>query len=290
MSFIITTVRPETAVQISDTRLSSLANQSSLSEELRKTLVVRGKKAHFLLGWVGLATTDDHHHHNTADWLFKSLFEMNAVELPIEEIALRLERLATTQFARLRGLDKRSLFVMAGWQDSEPFVCTVSNYVSLKTTETIQAGRHHIPSFSGAAVAAPEFRGWIQRFDNIKDQHYLVNVMGDFDPDKLKTHFMGLESLLKKRARAPEISGACRQIALEAAVHSKTIGRNLIGVEMDRAGHATCSFYSEDGTETVLVPAILSPEGCSTQGTIRTILSGDEVTVKLEAKIAKKAG
>jgi hypothetical protein len=292
MSFIITTVSPETVVQVSDTRHSSLTNQSSLDEDLRKTLIVRGKKAHFVLGWIGLASTDDHHRHNTADWLFKTLYEMNAVELTIEDIAELLQTSATAHFENLHALDKRSLFVMAGWQESEPFLCTVSNYTFPNATEENHAGpQHHVPSFSEAAVAAPAFRGWTQRFRNLKEQDYLVMVMGDFDRGKLKGHLRGLESVLKKRADAKNISGACRQIALEAAAHRKTIGTNLIGAEMDKTGHAYCSFYSENGAETILVPDILSPEASSTQGTLRTVVSGPDVTVRVEAKIAvKKAG
>jgi len=48
-----------------------------------------------------------------------------------------------------------------------------------------------------------------------------------------------------------------RQIALEAGRHGKTIGKDLIAVEMDRTGDTHCSHYSEDGAEVILVPDIL---------------------------------
>ena len=79
---------------------------------------MKGKKAHFVLGWCGLATTDEGH--NTTDSLFKVLYETDAVELSIEDIAGHLERLATAHFVNLKPLDKRGLFVMGGWQQSEP--------------------------------------------------------------------------------------------------------------------------------------------------------------------------
>jgi hypothetical protein len=66
-----------------------------------------------------------------------------------------------------------------------------------------------------------------------------------------------LEGLLKKGAGGAEISSVCRQIALEAGPHGKTIGKDLIAVEMDRTGHTHCSHYSEDGAEVILVPDIL---------------------------------
>ncbi len=288
LSFIITVISPENAVQISDTRISSLANQSLITDEQRKSLIVRGKKAHFMLGWIGLACTDGGH--NTADWLFKTLFEMNAVELPIDDIVQHLRTSATAHFASLKARDKRSVFVIAGWQQSEPFLCIVSNYVSLNATNEIHDdAKHRIPSFSEADVAAPEFLGWSEHFKKPRKEHFLVNVMGDFVGCKLDRHFSGLKNLLKKRADASKVSTACRQIALKAASHSpKTIGRNLIGVEMDSGGRAKCSFYSEDGAEAVLVPPVLSPEGCSTESTIRIVISGDEVITRLHAKIARR--
>ena len=50
-----------------------------------------------------------------------------------------------------------------------------------------------------------------------------------------------------------KISSVCRQIALEAGRHGKTIGKDPIAFEMDRTGHNHCSHYSEDGAEVILV-------------------------------------
>ncbi len=88
------------------------------------------------------------------------------------------------------------------------------------------------------------------------ERHYIVNVTGDCNPAKLGTHFRGLEGLLKKCAGGAEISSVCRQIALEAGRHSKTIGKDLVAVEMDRTGHNHCSHYSEDGAEVILVASL----------------------------------
>jgi hypothetical protein len=96
--------------------------------------------------------------------------------------------------------------------------------------------------------------GWIQRFKNLGGAPVLCER--DCNPAKLGTHFRGLEGL-KKGAGGAEISSVCRQIALEAGPHGKTIGKDLIAVEMDRTGHTHCSHYSEDGAEVILVPDIL---------------------------------
>ena len=82
-----------------------------------------------------------------------------------------------------------------------------------------------------------------------------MNVTGDCNPAKLRTHFRGLEGL-KKGAGGAEISSVCRQIALEAGRHGKTIGKDPIAFEMDRTGHNHYSHYSEDGAEVILVPDI----------------------------------
>jgi hypothetical protein len=84
MSFVITTLRPESVTQISDTRESDFETQAPISETMRKSLIFLGRHTHFVLGWVGLAST--RFGHNTADWLFKTLIEMNARELNVDQI------------------------------------------------------------------------------------------------------------------------------------------------------------------------------------------------------------
>lgn len=287
MSFVITTVSPETVVQVSDTRLSSLADQSVISESVRKSLIVKGKEAQFVLGWCGLATADKGH--STGDWLFRVLYEMDAVNLSPDEIAGNLATMATERFPKLVALDKRFNFVLGGWDKSGPFVAGGSNYVALNSEEeSVSQLKHHIPSFSETAAANSNFQAWVQRFRNPTKDHFLVEVMGDCDPAKLKTLFKGLKCLLKKKAAAAVISSACRQIALEAGRHSKTIGKDLIALEMERNGHVYCAYYSEEGKEVMLVPDMLSLHGSSTQFTIRPSLSGDPTKVRVQGKIIKR--
>jgi hypothetical protein len=75
-------------------------------------------------------------------------------------------------FFSLKALDTRCHFVMGGWQDSEPFICNVSNFaVPDDPPDLILSDvRHHIPRFSEAAVATPRFQDWIQRFKNMTDR------------------------------------------------------------------------------------------------------------------------
>ncbi len=98
MSFIITCISPEKVVQVSDMRVSALADKSVLSDEQRKSIVVMGSQAHFVVGWIGLATIGGH---NTGDWLYRQLYEMNAKNIPIDQIAGNVTGLATRDFATL---------------------------------------------------------------------------------------------------------------------------------------------------------------------------------------------
>jgi hypothetical protein len=286
MSFVITTCSPETVVQVSETRLSDLVTKRRLPGHMRKTFVIRGRQTHFVLGWIGLASTQ--FGHNTSAWLFKALGEMNAVELTIEEIADRLGYLATRRFLELSTPDeqKHTTFVMAGWQKGEPFICTVSNYVDVYN-QSLPAFdlRHHIPTIREARNIFPKFESSIQRFREIEDRDYVVHVMGDFDRDDLEPHFRGLEGLLKKRASSQEISDACMQIVLEASEHSpETVGRTLVGVEMNSSGKMMWPFYTE--TDEIIVPPYLGLDGAHTGGRMNVTISGDEINVKAEAQVA----
>jgi hypothetical protein len=101
----------------------------------------------------------------------------------------------------------------------------------------------------------PSFRAGFNISRISAERRYILNVTGDCNPAKLRTHFRGLEGL-KKGAGGAEIISVCRQIALEEGRHGKTIGKDLVAVEMDRTGHNHCSHYSEDGAEVILVPDI----------------------------------
>ena len=187
MSFVITPISRKITVQVSDTRITSFGGKSVLSETQRKTLVVLGSQARFVFGWVGMAL-DATFQHNTGDWIYETLRDMGAVALTIDEIAHRLESLATAYVDGLTAHDKRLVFVMTGWQDSEPFIAIVSNYhtVTNKRSPDDPSKTHHIPAVTEASVAAPTFKGNVQRYYKATEQDYVVNAFGDFDSKQLQ--------------------------------------------------------------------------------------------------------
>ena len=71
MSIVITVLDPDKVVQVSDTRVTRFKDKSVLSETTRKTIIVLGSKAKFVVGWVGFAV-DATGRHETGLWLKKS--------------------------------------------------------------------------------------------------------------------------------------------------------------------------------------------------------------------------
>lgn len=284
MSVVITVLDREKVVQVSDTRVTSFADQSVMSETTRKTLVVLGAKAKFVVGWVGFAV-DATKRHETGLWLYETLRNMDAVELPIEEIANRLASAATNDLDRLQAANKCLGIVMAGW-DSEPFVVTVSNYLEVKNKRTPDEAvkTHHIPSVT-EAKCSPTFTGNIQRYAKETKGDYLVAVMGDLSSTKLKRHFTGLKKQLKKNAAASEITDVCKEIALEASTHTHTIGRTLIGVELLRTGKYICTYYSENGKPEILIPPVLTLQGSYRDAKITDMEDG---TQRMQAKVTRR--
>jgi hypothetical protein len=286
MSLVITVVSTKAVVQVSDTRLSSLADRTPRPEKQRKSIIVIGKQACFVLGWVGLALVNDGF--KTGDWLFQELNGMNAVELPLADIAGNLTGLATEQFKKLQvpPKDKCCHFVLGGWHRvsgvPELFTCVIYNDL------IFNAEAHHgQPIWTEAFIAASQFMYSIGSFRPVKTP-FNVHAIGSGNPEKLKPHFKVLKSLMERRAGTAAITATCLKIAREAARHTPTVGKDLIAVDMDKNGHTHCSYYSGDGAEEILVPDIISLRGSSTHATLRAMLSGNQVTLRVQAKVVRR--
>jgi hypothetical protein len=289
MSFVITVASPEIVVQVSETRLSSVATRSLVSDTQRKSLIVMGKQAHFVLGWTGLARTGNLSH-DTGNWLWQRLYEMNAVELPLVQILGDLTGLATQDFLALPESirNKRCEFHLAGWHMvagvAVPFTCLIYNDLTFKALQG-----HRLPIFESAAVASPQFMYCLGSFQAVRVP-FLVRAMGDIDQAALRNHFRGLKYLLKKGVEPTRICAVCRQIVLEAARRRpKTVGRNLIEVEMDNKGAIRCSYYPDGDQETMLIPDILSAHGALIKGTVRHNIVGDQINVQLRGSRITRA-
>jgi hypothetical protein len=283
MSFVITVINTRAVVQVSDTRLSSLADGTPIIDNQRKSIIVVGRHACFLLGWVGLALTNEGF--KTGDWLSQELNAMNAAELPIADIAGNLAGLATERFRKLRVSQKQKCcrLVLGGWHKvsgmRELFTCVIYNDLIFNAE-----GNHVRPSWTEAFNAAPQFMYNIGSFRPGKFP-YNVHAIGSGNSHKLNPYFKALKGLMERRAGTQAIIDMCVKIAREAARHTRTIGNDLIAVDMDKNGRTHCSYYSAEGTKAILVPDVISMQGTSIQATIRTILSGDQFIVRARSKV-----
>jgi hypothetical protein len=282
MSFVITVASPELVVQVSETRLSSLPNQYLVCDNQRKSIIVMGKRAHFVLGWTGLARTGNLSH-DTSNWLWQRLYEMNAVQLSLVQILEDLTGLATRDFLALpeSARNKRCQFHLAGWHKvagvPTPFTCLIYNDLTFKAAQ-----RYRLPIFESTGVASSQFMYCLGSFQAVRAP-FLVRVMGDFDAVALSSQFRALKGLLKKKPVEPNrICKVCRGIVLEAArLRPNTVGRNLIEVEMDNKGAIRSSYYPDGDQETMLIPDVLSTRGSLIKGTVRHNIAGDQINIQI---------
>jgi hypothetical protein len=113
---------------------------------------------------------------------------------------------------------------------------------------------------------------------------YSVQVIGSVKPEKIRHKLRVLKKVMDKQGGTAAVTRACVDVAREAERHTRTISKDLIAVTLETNGRARCAFLSKEGTEEALMPDVISLSGSTTQGTIRTIFSGNGVTVKFRAK------
>lgn|ERR1700683_3756745 len=85
MSTVITVVTENVVVQVSDVRLTSLDDGKPLDEKQRKSALVVGTEAAFVIGWRGFAKSSNKEF-KTGDWLFRTLNHIKAYEKPLVDI------------------------------------------------------------------------------------------------------------------------------------------------------------------------------------------------------------
>jgi len=259
MSILLSVATPYCATQVSDMQVTAFADGQPLSEEQRKSIVYSGDNVRCLVGWVGLATID---RHNTGDWLHGQLDAINADDPPLELFVQRLTDSATLHFATLNVRDKRCEFTVVGWFRVGPdryaaFSAAIFNY---------EVRPWELSASHGAA-----FHYQITVQTRPSKHPYMLSVAGYEEAVKeMPLFFRGLRGLLKRRAEAGVISGACRQVAAAIAAmqtkkkaanpkFTKTVGDSQLTVELDMSGSVK-TFSSKDGIVSHSLPAdVVSP-------------------------------
>jgi hypothetical protein len=288
MSIVITVVSKNAIVQVSDLRLSSLKDGEPLPQLQRKSMLILGRHAAFVLGWAGFAKTDDDRF-NTGDWLFRALNHINAVELPLADIAGNLTGEATHAFDGLRVPQKNKgcRFLLGGWQrtagNAELFTGVIFNDLSHNSQP--QYGES---VWSESSTVDTKFMYAVASFGPVEFPYNVQAIGSVKKPEKIRHQMRVLKKVMDNRGEAAAIVRACVDVAREAARHTRTIGEDLIVLSLEKNGRKRCVFLSKEDGEEALVPDVISLSGSTTQGTIRTIFSGDSVSFKFRAKGLKR--
>jgi hypothetical protein len=222
-------------------------------------------------------------------WLFRALNHINAVELPLADIAGNLTGEATHAFRGLRvpQKDRGCRFLLGGWQrtagNAELFTGVIFN--DLNYNSQPQYGES---VWSESSTVDTKFMYSIASFGPVEFPYNVQAIGSVKKPEKIRHQMRVLKKVMDNRGGAAAIVRACVDIAREAARHTRTISKDLIVVKLERNGRKRCAFLSEEGTEEALMPDVISLSGSTTQGTIRTVLSGDRVSVRFRAKGLKR--
>jgi hypothetical protein len=120
LSIVITVVTENVVVQVSVVRLTSLDDGKPLEGKQRKSELVVGTDAAFVIGWTGLPKSSNKEF-KTGDRLFRTLNHIKAYEKPLVDILGDLTGQADCAFNHLPDPQaiKGSRFVLGGWHRKE---------------------------------------------------------------------------------------------------------------------------------------------------------------------------
>jgi hypothetical protein len=235
-------------------QVTAFADGQPLTQKQRKSIVYAGENVRCLVGWTGLAIIESH---NTGDWLHGQLDAIIRDDPPLGVLIETLTNSATLHFATLKVKDKRCEFVVVGWFRVSPnryaaFAAAISNY---------EGQPWELSTGHGAA-----FHSDVTAQTRPSRHPYMFSVSGyEAAVREMPLYFQGLRGLLKRRASANVIGGACRQIAAGIAARqtkrkaanptfTKTVGDSQLTVELDISGSVN-TFSSTDGNITHSLPA-----------------------------------
>jgi len=257
MTLIITALKPEFVVQLSDMRLTDLSTQAVRNEEQRKAIVLSTADARVAVGWCGFAH-DRHNGNNTGEWLMDVLSRLvsqqPALKLPdfVNELVAR----ATSHFQPIaEPLDhKACTIVMAGWASPRPniavpFAARVSN-----CEEKWQGLLHTRPTFD---------QSWLWPSEKGPRPPAVVIVSGA--QQATRQEWVNAIGLLLRRDPSPEeVMNACLRVMREAVAHQTyggLIGRNWVGVEMLFGNpEAVAHYFPEKDSPEQFMPNLVTPQ------------------------------
>jgi hypothetical protein len=288
MSIVITVVTENVVVQVSDVRLTSLDDGKPLDEKQRKSALVIGTDAAFVIGWTGFAKSSNKTF-KTGDWLFNTLNRIKAYEKPLVDILGDLTGQADYAFNRLPDPQaiKGTHFVLGGWHrkngNAELFTAVIFN--NLIVNEQRKA---HEPSFIESPTVDTKFLYSLGTFRPVESPHLVHVDSPGMKQEWVEEQMRVLRKVMDNQVGEAAITRACVDVARQAAGWTNTISKDLIVATLKKTGKFTTAYLPENDTEESLVPDVVTPSGAITQGRIEAVLSGDEVSGTFRAQVLKR--
>jgi hypothetical protein len=286
MSMVITVVTKDVVVQVSDVQLTSLDDGKPLDEKQRKSALVVGTDAAFVIGWTGFAKSSNKEF-KTGEWLFNTLNHIKAYEKPLVDILGDLTGLADYAFNRLPDPQaiKGTHFVLGGWHrkntDAELFTAVIFNDLILNEQR----------QFIESPTVDTKFLYSLGAFRLVEFPHLVRVDSPGRTQEKLKwidEPMRALRIVMSNQAGEQAIIRACVNVIRQAAGWTRTISKEVIVATLQESGEFTTDYLSENDGEERLVPDVITPRVATTEGTREAIVSGDEVSRTFHAQILRR--
>ena len=97
-----------------------------------------------------------------------------------------------------------------------------------------------------------------------------------------------LRKVMSNQAGEQAIVRACVDVIRRAAGWTTTISKAVIVATLKKSGKYTTTHLSDNDEEGRLVPDIITPNGATTEATIKAIVAGDEVSGTFNAQVLKR--
>jgi hypothetical protein len=257
MSMVITVVTKDVVVQVSDVQLTSLDDGKPLDEKQRKSALVVGTDAAFVIGWTGFAKSSfvnsSGWQFKTGDWLFNTLNHIKSYEKPLVDILGDLTGQADYAFNRLPDPQaiKGTHFVLGGWHrkngETELFTAVIFNDLILNERQ----------QFIESPTVDTKFLYSLGAFRSVESPHLVRVDSPGRTEDKLKwteEPMRVLRIVMSNQGGEQAIIRACVDVIRRAAGWTTTISKEVIVATLKKSGNFTTDYLSEKDVEERLDP------------------------------------
>lgn len=288
MSMVVTVVTENVVVQVSDVQLTSVDDGKPLDEKQRKSAVVIGTDAAFVIGWTGFAKSSNKEF-KTGGWLFNTLNHIKAHEKPLADILGDVTGQADVAFYPLPDplAIKGTRFVLGGWYrkdgSAEPFTAIIFNNLMVN-----EQGNALEPQLIDSPTVDTKFLYSLGNFLPVENRHAVRVDSPGAKEEWVKEQVRILRKVMSNQAGEQAIVRACVDVIRRAAGWTTTISKAVIVATLKKSGEYTTTHLSDNDEDERLVPDIITPNGATTQATIKAIVAGDEVSGTFNAQVLQR--